>query len=70
MGNETQNETVKNGTEQNGTLNGTPENSKSFDVKGYVDSLKSNFDPSRARDRDYMAFQLSQIDEHLGGLVE
>lgn len=65
MGNETQNE-----TEQNGTPNGTPENSKDFDVKGYVDGIKERLHPSRARDRDYMAFQLSQIDEHLGGLVE
>lgn len=38
------------GTEQNGTLNGTPENSKDFDLNGYVSSLKSNFDPLRAND--------------------
>ena len=38
------------GTEQNGTPNGTPENSKDFDVKGYVDNLKERLHPSRAND--------------------
>lgn len=62
--------TEQNGTEQNGTLNGTPENSKDFDLNGYVSSLKSNFDPLRARDREFISYQLEQIDHHLGGLVD
>lgn len=62
--------TEQNGTEQNGTLNGTPENSKDFDLNGYVDGIKEKLHPSRARDRDYMAFQLSQIDEHLADLSD
>ena len=60
----------RNGKKWNETANETDKNSKDFDVKGYVDSLKSNFDPSRARDREFIGYQLEQIDEHLGGLVD
>lgn len=68
-----ENETVKpkrNETKRNETANETDQNSKDFDIKGYVDSLKSNFDPSRARDREFIGYQLEQIDHHLGGLVD
>lgn len=60
----------QNETKRNETANETDKNPESFDITSYVNNLKQSFDPSRARDRDYMAFQLSQIDEHLGGLVE
>lgn len=62
--------TKRNGKKRNETANETDQNSKDFDVKGYVDSLKSNFDPSRARDREFIGYQLEQIDHHLGGLVD
>lgn len=55
---------------RNETQNETAPDSKSFDVESYVDSLKSNFDPSRARDQKFVGYQLEQIDHHLGGLVD
>ena len=66
-----ENETVKpkrNETKRNETANETDQNSKDFDIKGYVDSLKNTFDPTRPRDNKNLAIQLSQIDEHLGDL--
>lgn len=60
----------RNGKKWNETANETDKNSKDFDVKGYLDGLKNTFDPTRPRDNKNLAFQLSQIDEHLGGLVE
>lgn len=61
---------AENETKRNETPNETDENSKEFDVQGYVDSLKKTFDPTRARDRDYMSFQLESIDAHLGELSD
>lgn len=58
----------RNETKRNETQNETAKNPESFDITGYVNNLKQSFDPSRARDREYMSFQLSQIDEHLGDL--
>lgn len=60
----------RNETKRNETQNETAQDSKSFDVQSYVDSLKSNFDPSRARDQKFIGYQLEQIDQHLGGLVD
>lgn len=65
-----ENETKRTKTKRNETANETGQNPKHFDAQDYVDRLKSNFDPSRARDREYVGYQLEQIDEHLGGLVD
>lgn len=60
----------RNGKKWNETQNETVWNPKPSDIQGYVDSLKSNFDPSRAKDREFIGYQLEQIYHHLGGLVE
>lgn len=60
----------RNGKKWNETQNETVRNPKPFDIQGYVDSLKSNFDPSRARGCEFISYQLEQIDHHLGGLVD
>jgi len=59
-GNETQNE----------TQNETAQNFESLDIYDYVNHMQNTFDPTRPRDNKNLAFQLSQINEYLGGLVE
>lgn len=58
----------RNETKRNETENETAKKPESFDISSYVDRLKHNFDPTRARDREFMSFQLSEIDKHLGDL--
>jgi len=58
----------RNEEKKSGTTNGTDDNQNSFNIQGYIDGLKSSFDPSRARDRKYMSFQLEQIGTHLTDL--
>ncbi|MBK5645889.1 MAG: hypothetical protein I4N51_01300, partial [Acinetobacter sp.] len=58
----------RNKPKRNETANETTKDPKDFDIKSYVSTLTQNFDPSRARDKKYLDYQLSQIDEHLGDL--
>lgn len=60
----------RNETKRNETANETGQNPKPVDFSDYIDGLKSNFDPSRVKDQKYISYQLEQIDEHLGGLVD
>lgn len=52
------------------TGNETAQNFESLDIYDYVNHMQNTFDPTRPRDNKNLAFQLSQINEYLGGLVE
>lgn len=53
---------------ENRTDNRTDDKENSFNYQGYIDGLKSSFDPTRARDRAFVSFQLEQISTHLTDL--
>lgn len=53
---------------QNETQNETSTPVERIDLKRHPETVIQNFDPSRAKDKTYMHYQLEAINEHLGDL--